>query len=155
MNTHPDVSVRPAVAADLDAVAAIEAAAFTTPWTRDRLLAELAGGAGRLTVAVAGGQVVGHCLVWVVLDEVEILTIAAGPGVRRRGVGGALLDRLLADARAAAASVVHLEVRPSNAAALGLYTSRGFTAAGRRPGYYADGEDALVMRCELMGRAPR
>lgn len=149
MIVHTDVTVRSAEAADLDAVAAIEAAAFTTPWTRDRLAAELAGGAGRLTVAVAEGEVVGHCLVWAVLDELEILTIAAAPQGRRRGIGGALLDRLLADARAAAASVVHLEVRPSNGAALGLYASRGFVAAGRRRGYYADGEDALVMRHEL------
>ena len=39
-----------------------------------------------------------------------------------------------------------LEVRPSNAAAIALYTSFGFRDTGRRPGYYQDnGEDAIIM----------
>ena len=45
-----------------------------------------------------------------------------------------------------------LEVRPSNAAGIGLYERRGFRIIGRRPGYYsaADGkEDALVMQLDL------
>ena len=39
-----------------------------------------------------------------------------------------------------------LEVRPSNTAALALYTAFGFKSAGRRPHYYQDnGEDAIIM----------
>jgi ribosomal-protein-alanine N-acetyltransferase len=45
---------------------------------------------------------------------------------------------------------VFLEVRPSNREALGLYRSRGFQVVGRRPEYYDDGEDALLMTLELI-----
>jgi [ribosomal protein S18]-alanine N-acetyltransferase len=41
---------------------------------------------------------------------------------------------------------ITLEVRPTNEAALRLYESLGFSAAGRRPRYYQDnGEDAVIM----------
>jgi len=46
---------------------------------------------------------------------------------------------------------VLLEVRASNAAAQALYTAAGFVADGRRPGYYPDGEDALLWRLDLVG----
>jgi ribosomal-protein-alanine N-acetyltransferase len=47
--------------------------------------------------------------------------------------------------------VAFLEVRPSNAAARALYERAGFRDAGLRARYYQDGEDALVMRCDLGG----
>lgn len=48
-----------------------------------------------------------------------------------------------------------LEVRPSNAEALGLYDSFGFRVVGRRRGYYYDtGEDALVMEADLQAAQP-
>jgi ribosomal-protein-alanine N-acetyltransferase len=75
-------------------------------------------------------------------DEVEILLVAVVPHARRRGVGRALVEALLADAGARRA---HLEVRASNRAAIALYERTGFVAAGVRKRYYADGEDALVM----------
>jgi ribosomal protein S18 acetylase RimI-like enzyme len=44
---------------------------------------------------------------------------------------------------------VLLEVRASNRAALGLYAAAGFERRGLRPGYYADGECAVVMGVTL------
>ena len=38
-----------------------------------------------------------------------------------------------------------LETQESNTAALNLYLSQGFRVVGRRPGYYANGEDALLL----------
>jgi ribosomal-protein-alanine N-acetyltransferase len=43
-------------------------------------------------------------------------------------------------------------VRPSNAAAIALYSSAGFTGIAQRRGYYPHGaarEDAVVMQLEL------
>ena len=49
-------------------------------------------------------------------------------------------------------TLAFLEVRPTNAEALGLYESFGFRVIGRRKGYYFDtGEDALVMEARLSG----
>ena len=41
---------------------------------------------------------------------------------------------------------VLLFVRESNAVAIHLYEKYGFRVTGRRPRFYASGEDALVMR---------
>ena len=56
----------------------------------------------------------------------------------------------LEDARDRAVTLAFLEVRPTNAEAVGLYERFGFRVIGRRKGYYFDtGEDALVMEARL------
>jgi len=42
--------------------------------------------------------------------------------------------------------VVFLEVRASNIPAIALYRRLGFSDAGTRPGYYRNGDDALLLR---------
>ena len=72
--------------------------------------------------------------------EREVLNMAVDPAFRRRGIAKRLLHPALE-------GEVFLEVRESNAAALGLYRALGFQAAGRRRAYYCDpDEDAIVMR---------
>jgi ribosomal-protein-alanine N-acetyltransferase len=65
------------------------------------------------------------------------------PAFRRRGVGRALVEELLALAR----GPVFLEVRPSNSEARKLYEKMGFIQIGLRPGYYhTPPEDGIVMK---------
>ena len=81
-----------------------------------------------------------------VLGELHITTIAVRPEYRRRGHARALIGAALA--AYPRATYVHLEVRPTNGAAISLYESLGFRATGRRPRYYGD-EDALLMTLNL------
>jgi [ribosomal protein S18]-alanine N-acetyltransferase len=82
---------------------------------------------------------------WVVAGEMHLLNLAVHRAHRRRGIARALLTAALAQGRGHNVSVVWLEVRPSNAAALALYQSFGFQEVGRRARYYNDnGEDALI-----------
>ena len=112
--------------------------------------ATCAEAAGPLSVVPATSIPVGFTIARQISDEAELLLIGVRPDRRRSGVGGVLLDRMLADAAAAGALQVFLEVRESNTTAIALYSSRGFEVVGRRPGYYraADGarQDALTMR---------
>ncbi|HRJ60809.1 MAG TPA: GNAT family N-acetyltransferase, partial [Azospirillaceae bacterium] len=85
----------------------------------------------------------------VVLDEAEILTICVDEVMRRRGLGGALLQAAHNAAAAAGATALYLEAATDNVSALALYRSAGFAEVGRRRGYYrrdAEKIDALVMR---------
>jgi [ribosomal protein S18]-alanine N-acetyltransferase len=91
----------------------------------------------------------GMLLARVAGDEAEILTLAVEPRIRRRGVATALLTKVLAEARQRGARAVLLEVSVGNAAARALYGRAGFTEVGRRPRYYADGSDAIILRVEL------
>ena len=65
---------------------------------------------------------------------------------RRKGVGGALVGALIQEAQRQEAEFISLEVRPSNRAAVALYTKLGFAEEGRRKNYYTDPtEDALLL----------
>jgi len=55
-------------------------------------------------------------------------------------------------AAAMGASAIFLEVSTGNRAALALYARAGFTPIGRRPGYYSDRSDALVLRLDVADR---
>lgn len=94
-------------------------------------------------VADDGGPV-GYLEYRVVADEAELLEIAVHPGARRRGVGRRLMDHLLDALARRGVRDVHLEVRDGNTAARALYAATGFHPVGRRPRYYADGEDAVT-----------
>ncbi len=139
--------LRPASDADLPGILSIERIAFSDPWTADAFRSMLAQPHVLSTVAVRAGAVVGYSVAWVIGDEAELANLAVAPPERGTGIAKRLLDHLLAELEARGGATVYLEVRDSNAAAQGLYRSRGFTAAGRRKGYYhKPTEDAVVMR---------
>lgn len=100
---------------------------------------------GVALVARSGSTLVGFVAAQLATDEAEILDLAVANAVRRQGVGRRLLEEVLRYLAARGAVRVLLEVRPSNMGALALYERMGFVQVGRRPRYYKDGEDALLM----------
>ena len=144
------VSVRRMVAADVPEVAEIERRSSVCPWGASSFQRELENPVARVLVAQAqDGRVVGFVCSWCVAGELHVLNLAVEPEHRRRGVGRALVESVVAAARAAGADTAVLEVRRGNHAAQSLYGKLGFEEAGVRLRYYADGEDALVMVCSL------
>jgi ribosomal-protein-alanine N-acetyltransferase len=91
----------------------------------------------------------GLALLRVTADEAEILTIGVVPAMRRRGIARALLDESLTRLRALGVRSLFLEVGIRNRAARALYEASGFEEVGRRRRYYANGEDALILRATL------
>jgi len=89
----------------------------------------------------------GFLLLRVVLDEAEIITL--GAVTPRQGIGRALLQAAIAQAKAKNIAKIHLEVAVQNAPARALYQSLNFTETGRRKAYYPDGSDALALVLEL------
>jgi len=133
-------------AGDLPSVMEIDALCLPRPWSAAIWRRELRSPYGLYLVIEDRGEVFGHIGVRHVLGELHITTIAVKPEYRRRGHARALIGSALA--AYPDASHVHLEVRPTNAAALALYESLGFRKTGRRPRYYGD-EDALLMTLTL------
>ena len=134
--------------ADLDAVASMEAACFTNPWTREMLAGELARNpfARVYVLRLPGSPVAAFCACWLVVDELHINTIAVGPDYRRQGLATALMRHILGEVAREGIRRATLEVRQSNEAARQLYEHLGFTVAAVRPGYYTQPvEDALIM----------
>jgi ribosomal-protein-alanine N-acetyltransferase len=132
----------------IDAIAGLEAEAFTNPWSRDSLIWELENSdVTRVHVLRDDeGTIVAFSVCWIIFDELHINTLAVAPAVRRRGFGTLLLEAVLTEAERAGAGKATLEVRASNAAALALYERLGFRVSARRPGYYTNPpEDALIL----------
>ena len=82
--------------------------------------------------------------------ELHINNVAVRDQFRRRGIGSALLARIVEIAKRLNVRVAFLEVRSGNLAAQALYEKTGFKAIARRPDYYSDPqEDAVVMSLTL------
>ena len=130
------LSMVDADAGDVASLADLHALAFDKAWGRDAMAGALNGPGGFAFIAHAGGRAAGFVLGRTTGDECEILTLAVPPVLRRRGLGRALVERLLARAATDGATTVFLEVAEDNESAGCLYAGAGFTTVGRRPGYY-------------------
>ena len=150
------MTVRPAAAADVSAVAELERANLGADAWPVGLVAEgLLGNLPTVTYLVAevdagaGPRVVGHAVASIVADIAELQRIAVDPAHRRTGLASELLAAVIAAARSGGADRLLLEVREDNAGALNFYAARGFVEIDRRRRYYRDGATAVVMRVAL------
>jgi ribosomal-protein-alanine acetyltransferase len=142
--------IRPATAADADAVAALETALFgADAWTADTVVAELTGEGRRAEVAVEGRVLAGYAVCLLAGDTADLARVAVEPGHRRTGLATALIARLSSQAVRDGARRMLLEVATGNEAARALYASAGFAEVARRRRYYRDGSDALVLERAL------
>jgi ribosomal-protein-alanine N-acetyltransferase len=146
---HP--VIRPLEPGDLEAVLAIEEAAYPFPWTLGIFSECLRVGYGCLGV-FQDGALVGYVIFNWGAGESHLLNLCIHPDRQGQGLGSLLLSQAIDRARGLGCQAMFLEVRPSNPAAAGLYARRGFQIVGRRPDYYRseDGrEDAIVMRLDF------
>jgi [ribosomal protein S18]-alanine N-acetyltransferase len=150
------LSVREGGAEDLPAVMAVMVAAFDPRfgegWTSAQCLALLALPGARLFLAKRGGPV-GFALSRTIAGDCELMMIGVTPAMQRHGIGRALLDHVIADARSGGAEAIFLEVRKGNAA-IDFYDKNQFTKVGTRSRYYrgTSGEqfDAETHRLSLI-----
>ncbi len=139
------MTVIPMEQSHIDAIAAIEVACFSTPWSAAALAEELTNPHAVFLVAVEGDTVLGYVGMHHVLDEGFITNVAVSPDARRRGVARALLAELAAYGTAHSLYRITLEVRVGNTPARTLYEGEGYTLDGIRPGFYrAPTEDAAI-----------
>jgi ribosomal-protein-alanine N-acetyltransferase len=149
--TEESVELRPASQADLLSVFRIEKSAFPQPWpfsAFERFLEEPA-----FLVAARDQEIVGYVVADVTpnygRDIGHVKDLAVRPDARGVGLGRRLLEQAIRRMAADGAALVKLEVRASNDPALALYRDEGFELLRRVPGYYEDGETALVMVLDI------
>ena len=163
--------------ADAQAVAALEAQCFATPWTVEQygaaltLCDEAISKSTQLNGAITQNavlsslqlpiwgikqQTTGMLVAYVSImlhhaaGELEVYNIAVNPQYRGIGLGKQLLLFALPIVIANGITRGVLEVRKGNAAAIGLYSHFGFTPCGERKNYYSQPvEDAVVMCSEF------
>jgi ribosomal-protein-alanine N-acetyltransferase len=142
---------RPMRAADLETVARIERAVYPFPWARGNFRDCLSAGYDCWILEIEK-EIAGYGVVLVGPGEAHLLNLSIKAAWQGYGLGRRLLEYFMEHARRSRASVMLLEVRPSNPVAKGLYESAGFKSIGIRRGYYPASrgrEDAIVMEKQL------
>lgn len=136
---------------DVPAVHEIDHLSFSLPWPERSFHYEVSSNpAARCWVVEQDGRIIAMLVLWMIIDEAHVATIASHPDFRRQGIGEDLLLTALAFARDEGAVSAFLEVRAGNTGAQALYRKYGFVEDGIRPRYYKDNnEDALLMSLDL------
>jgi ribosomal-protein-alanine N-acetyltransferase len=169
-----NIEVRRMMAADVRAVALIDAMSLPLPWPErayqyeltvphscpwvaeialplDKRPLEYRSPLGQLVRQPGERAIVGMLVLWKIVDEAHIATLAVHPEVRRQGIAKRLLEEALSNAAAEGARSAFLEVRLGNLAAQELYQQLGFRVDGQRRSYYSDNhEDALLMSLKTL-----
>ena len=140
------IDLRLGVEGDLDAVAELEKECFSVPWSRKSIADELTNDTAHFFVAKRFGSVIGYIGTNIIADECYITNVAVTQKERRQGVAQALLEKAEETAKEHNCRFITLEVRPSNEAAISLYSGQGYKQCGLRKNYYtAPDEDGLIM----------
>ncbi|MBR6951259.1 MAG: ribosomal protein S18-alanine N-acetyltransferase [Oscillospiraceae bacterium] len=145
-----ELEIRPARPEDLAGILTLERACFRPPWTERSLSEEMNDPDGLTLAALRGGRLAGFCMMHRAGDQAELYQIAVCPEERRAGVALELLRSAETAAGGRGMGEAFLEVRASNAPAVGLYEKAGWRRLGTRRNYYVDPvEDALLYGKEL------
>jgi ribosomal-protein-alanine N-acetyltransferase len=159
---HPagidELKFRLMVLEDIPRVHQIDKLSFSLPWPERSFYFELSENPSTLALVAevcpdnTGPLVIGMSVVWIIIDEAHIATIAIHPDFRNYGCGRKLLAETLRQSIQRGATMATLEVRESNWIAQQMYQAFGFTIVGRRMHYYQDNnEDAIMMTVENLG----
>lgn len=158
--SSPAIQIRLMQIEDIEQVVAIDRLSFSLPWPANSYRFELQENkTSRLWVAERvednlPHQIVAMIVMWQIVDEAHIATIAVHPQFRRLGIGKGLLAFALKDTSRMGMRTATLEVRAGNLAAQAMYSQFGFMIEGVRPRYYQDNqEDALVLTVKLEDHA--
>ena len=142
----------PLTVESLDAVLAVEQAAYAHPWSRANFIDTLAAGY-EAQLLLAGDTLLGYFVAMKGFEEVHLLNITVAPSRQGEGWARVMLDALDVWSRGQGAGWLWLEVRVGKLRALRVYEAHGFRRVGQRKAYYpaAGGtrEDAYVMSLPL------
>jgi ribosomal-protein-alanine N-acetyltransferase len=137
---------------DIPQVHKIDQLSFSLPWPEKSYFFELTENPSTLALVAeispnnSAPRVIGMSVVWIIIDEAHIATIAIHPDFRGNGYGKRLLKETLQQSIQRGAHMATLEVREGNKVALQMYQEFGFNMVGRRLRYYHDNnEDAIMM----------
>ncbi len=90
-------------------------------------------------------ELLGFCSSWIVIDELQITSIAVNPMHQRKGLGKFLLSELIKRSKSFQTNHILLEVKENNEPAKAFYKSMGFKTVGHRSNFYKDGSAAILL----------
>lgn len=135
---------------DVPAVAEIEKACFSLPWSEQSLVDSVVREDTMFLVCEDAQEIVGYIGMYLSFDEGDITNVAVSPAHRKMGYGEAIVSKAVELAKEKQLEMILLEVRVSNVPAISLYKKMGFEEIGMRKNFYEHPvEDAIIMKCPL------
>ena len=118
---------------------------FDEFWSVNVLEKELENPLSTYIVAIIGEEIVGYAGLWQPVDEGHITNIVTKKSKRRNKIATQMLEELIKIAKRKQLSFVTLEVNIHNENAINLYKKFEFEEVGKRPRYYNNIDDAIIM----------
>lgn len=134
---------------NIDLICALYKTDFSDGWNKEMLISAFNTGRFFCAGAFDGEQLIGVITCSKSVDDADLEGIVTAKDYRNKGVAEALFDYAKDALKSAGVEKLFLEVRESNAPAIGFYIKNGFKKISVRKKYYADGENALVFVKEL------
>jgi ribosomal-protein-alanine N-acetyltransferase len=146
--------IRPASAADLQAICLIEDDSFSDPYP-SHLFKRLLDDIGNIFLVAENGNgaLVGYCVSSLEGRLSHLISIAVLAKGRRKGIATALLRKLIEYLVAHRVETLWLEVKQGNNEAIKLYEKFNFARMMILENYYSDGSAALRMRMSFKRQA--
>ncbi len=142
-----DLHIRWMIRRDLPTVLEIEESNFEFPWTEDDFLRCLRQRNCIGMVVELDDEIVGFMIYELHTNRLHILNFAVAEFAMRRGIGTALVDKLVSKLSPHRRNRIVLEVRETNLDAQLFFKSLGFRAISVLRDYYDDTvEDAYLMQ---------
>ena len=143
--------IRKFVPTDLKRVFEIENMSFSQSYGINMFQQLYEMGIGFL-VAEEEGYVIGYVMFWIKYEnQGHIISIAVDKNYRRRGAGTQLLVKAIAILSLLNLDAIYLEVNENNTGAVDFYKSFNFKIDRVVPGYYENGDGAIIMYIPLRG----
>ena len=129
----------------------LELESYDFPWTKE-ILRDCILYKYDSFVVVLNDNLVGYIISKITYPETHILNLTDKKNFRKNGIGKALVELIISDARLRNSENIILEVRADNIDAQSLYKKLNFEVIGTRKDYYEsknDREDAYVLNLNL------
>ena len=144
-----DVKIEKMTKAHLEQIKDTLKEQFDEFWNEEVLRKELENPLSTYIVAVSEDKVVGYAGLWKPLDEGHITNIVTRKDKRGNKIATNMLEELINISKNENLKCVTLEVNIHNDIAIKLYQKYNFKEVGRRPKYYNNIDDAIIMTLEL------
>lgn len=134
---------------DLKIITPILQSDFDDFWNENIFKSELENESSYYIVAKQNDNIVGFGGLWKSVDDIHITNIVTKKTLRSKGIGTAILNELIIQAKNFGYNIITLEVNENNLPAISLYKKFGFKEVGIRKKYYNNTHNAIIMNLNL------
>jgi len=145
-----NTSFRDFTVRDINPVLTIERLVYDSPWSQAKFTDSLNNPKTLASLLTIDEQVLGYFVATHSPDSADLLNICIHPEHQHQGLGTQLFDYLTQQLQTLNLNTIFIEVRASNESTLSFYQKLGFKVIDSRKKYYSNGEDAKILRLQIV-----